>query len=79
MVLNEHLQSIISSITATASVASTESHFPQSRLELDSHVNMVVLGKIALSLMEFMARLVQSNLSIHLSELLRKYPLLMPL
>ena len=45
MVPNDHLQSKISSITATASVSSTESHFPQSRSELDSHVNMVVLGK----------------------------------
>ena len=45
MVPNDHLQSKISSITATASVSSTESHFPQSRSELDSHANMVVLGK----------------------------------
>ena len=45
MVPNQHLQSKISSITATASVSSTESQFPQSRSELDSHANMVVLGK----------------------------------
>ena len=46
MVPNKHLQSKISSmITATASVSSTESQFSLSRSELDSHANMVVLGK----------------------------------